>query len=89
MFFFIDSFDKIQSVEIFPSIDKLARHVLSKLGVSIELGTDPIQLAKQSLGPRGKMVNLAGAFKLIADSEDKVAQELVLEFRLAVERYRK
>ena len=89
MFFFIDSFDKFQSVEIFPTLDKLARHVLSKLGVSIELGADPIQLAKNSLGQRGKVVNLAGAFKLIANSEDKVAQELAHEFKVAVELYRK
>ena len=54
MFFFIDSFDKLQSVEIFPTLDKLARHVLSKLGVSIELGADPIQLAKNSLGATGE-----------------------------------
>lgn len=89
MFFFIDSFDKIQSVEVFPTLDKLAHHVLSKLGVSIELGADPIQLAKNSLGQRGKVVNLAGAFKLIANSEDKVAQELASDFKVAVERYRK
>ncbi len=87
MFFFIDSFDKHRKVEVFPSLDKLARHVLAKLGVSIELGADPIQLAKSNLGQRGKVLNLAGAFKLIANSKDKVAQELALEFKIAVERY--
>ena len=89
MFFFIDSFDNIRTVEAFPSLDKLAKHVLAKLGVSIELGADPIQLAKKSLGQRGKVVNVGGAFKLIANSEDKVAQELALEFKLAIERYKK
>ncbi len=88
MFFFIDSFDKIQPIESFPTLEKLARHVLSKLGVSIELGADPIQLAKKSLGQRGKVLTLAGAFKLIASTEDEKAQQLAEEFKLAVERYK-
>jgi len=89
MFFFLDKFDKIQTVEVFPSLDKLARHVLSKLGVSIELGADPINLAKKSLGNRGRVLNLAGAFNLIANTEDKLAQELALEFKQALDRYKK
>ena len=88
MFFFLDTFDKVQSVEVFPSLEKLARHVLSKLGVSIELGSDPIQLAKQSLGQRGKVLTIPTAFKLIANTEDGKAQALALEFYSALQRYK-
>ena len=89
MFFFIDTFDNLQSIEAFPNLDQLARHVLSKLGVSIELGSDPIKLAKQSLGQRGKVLTVAGAFKLIANSEDNSAQSLAREFHQAIERAKK
>ncbi len=89
MFFFVDTFDKLQTVEVFPTLEKLARHILSKLGVSIELGADPIQLAKESLGQRGKVLNMAGAFKLIANTEDGKAQALAMEFKQALDRYKK
>jgi hypothetical protein len=89
MFFFVDTFDKLQTVEVFPTLDKLARHVLAKLGISIELGKDPIQLAKQNLGNRGKVLTLAAAFKLIAGTQDGAAQELAAQFHAALERYKR
>lgn len=89
MFFFVDRFDQIQTVEAFPSLEKLARYVLGKLGVSLELGVDPITLAQKNLGNRGRVVNLAGAFKMIANTEGEAAQELALQFQQAVERFKK
>lgn len=86
MFFFIDSFDQVQTIEVFPTLDKLAKYVLGKLGVSLELGVDPIELAKKSLGNRGRVVTLQGAFKIIANSEGERAQELALQFQQALER---
>ena len=89
MFFFIDKFDQTQSVEAFPNLEKLALYALGKMGVSIELGGDPIQLAQKNLGNRGQVVTLAGAFKTIASTEGEAAQALALQFQQAVERYRK
>lgn len=88
MFFFIDQFD--QSVEVFPSLDKLAKHILAKLKITWELGQDPVQLAQKSLGNRGKVVGLSGAFKLIAaEEEDKKAREWAQKFYECIERARK
>ncbi len=89
MFFFVDRFDQVQTVEAFPNLEKLARYVLGKLGVSLELGTDPITLAQKNLGNRGRVVNISGAFKLIANTEGQAAQELALQFQQAVDRYKK
>jgi hypothetical protein len=89
MFFFLDSFDKLQTVEVFPNLDKLARHVLSKLGISIELGKDPIALAKNNLGNRGKVLTLSASYKMIANSEDGDAQRLAAQFHEALERYKR
>ena len=89
MFFFIDRFDQIQTVEVFPTINKLAIYVLGKLGVSLELGADLVKLAQKSLGNRGKVVSLTGAFKEIANSPGEQAQALALQFQQAVERYKK
>ncbi|WP_444997480.1 hypothetical protein [Aliikangiella sp. IMCC44359] len=87
MLFFVDSFD--QSVEAFSSLDKIAKHILSKLGITLELGVEPIKLAQKSLGNRGKVVGYAGAFELIANTPDKEAQELSLKFKEALERFKK
>jgi hypothetical protein len=89
MFFFIDRFDQVQTVEAFPSLEKLARHVLGKLGVSLELGVDPVTLAQKNLGNRGRVVNLSGAFKMIANTEGQAAQELALQFQQALDRYKR
>ena len=89
MFFFVDKFDKIQTVEMFPSLEKLARHALEKLGVTLELGKDPIKLAQESLGNRGKVVTISNAFKMIANTEGEAAQELAAQFYQAVERAKK
>ena len=89
MFFFVDRFDKLQTVEMFPSLDKLARHALEKLGITLELGKDPIQLAQENLGNRGKVVTVPNAFKMIANTEGEAAQELAAQFYQAVERARK
>jgi|GEM_PF-5614035 len=89
MFFFIDRFDQVQTVETFANLDKLARHVLGKLGISLELGTDPIQLAQKNLGNRGKVVTISGAFKLIAETEGEAAQELSAQFHQAINRFKK
>ena len=87
MLFFIDSFDR--TVEAFSSLDKLAKHILGKLGVSVELGVDPIKLAQKSLGNRGKVVGYTGAFEAIAACGDKEAQELAVKFKEAIERHKK
>ncbi|WP_196139732.1 hypothetical protein [Aliikangiella sp. G2MR2-5] len=87
MIFFYDSFD--QSVEAFASLDITAKHILGKVGVSIELGKDPVELAKRALGNRGKVVGYAGAFDIISKASDKEAQELALKFKTALERARK
>ena len=87
MFFFVDSFD--QSVEVFGNLETLAKHVLSKLGVSVELGTDPIKQAQKSLGKRGRVVTVAAAFGMIAECEDKKAQELAHQFKDALDRSRR
>ena len=89
MFFFIDKFDTMQTVEVFPSLNKLAIYVLGKLGISIELGVDPVQLAQKNLGNRGTVVTLSGAFKIIANTEGEAAQELAMQFHRALERTKK
>jgi len=89
MFFFVDAFDKQQTVEMFPNLEKLARHVLGKLGITLELGKDPIKLAQENLGNRGKVVTISNAFKLIASTEGEAAQELAAQFHQAVERAKK
>jgi len=89
MFFFIDKFDTIQTVEVFPNLNKLAVYVLGKLGISLELGADPIKLAQKNLGNRGAVVTLAGAFKVIANTEGEAAQELAMQFHQALGRYKK
>lgn len=89
MFFFLDSFDKLQTVEVFPNLDKLARHVLSKLGIAIELGKDPIELAKNNLGNRGKVLTLSASYKMIASAGDGDAQKLAAQFHEALERYKR
>lgn len=89
MFFFIDKFDQVQSVEVFPNLEKLALYALGKMGISLELGADPIRLAQSNLGNRGQVTTLAGAFKMIANAEGNNAQELALQFQQALERYRK
>ena len=87
MLFFYDTFDR--SVEAFPNIQETAKHILSKLRVSVELGMDPVEQAKKSLGNRGKVVSYTGAFELISNSEDKFAQELAFKFKEALVRIRK
>ena len=89
MFFFVDKFDKFQTVEMFSSLEKLARHVLSKLGITLELGKDPVKLAQANLGNRGKVVTISNAFKMIANTEGEAAQELAAQFHQAVERAKK
>lgn len=87
MLFFYDTFDR--SVEAFPNIQDAAKHILSKLRVSVELGGDPVEQAKKSLGNRGKVVSYTGAFELISNSEDRFAQELAFKFKEALMRARK
>ncbi|MET1253919.1 hypothetical protein [Aliikangiella maris] len=87
MLFFVDQFDL--SVEAFSTPEKLAKHVLSKLGITYELGSDPVKLAQKSLGNRGKVVGYVGAFKMIAASDDNKAQELANKFKEAIERLKK
>lgn len=87
MIFFYDSFDR--SVEAFRDLNQAAKHILSKVGVSIELGADPVQLAKKALGNRGKVVGYSGAFDIIAHASDKEAQELAAKFKQAIARVKR
>lgn len=87
MIFFIDSFDN--SVEVFRDVQQVAKHILAKLGVSLELGMDPVKQAQQSLGNRGKVLGIAGVFEMISQTEDKKAQELALKCKEAVDRVRR
>lgn len=87
MIFFIDSFDN--SVEVFRDVQQVAKHILAKLGVSLELGMDPVKQAQQSLGNRGKVLGIAGVFEMISQTEDKKAQELALKCKEAVDRIRR
>jgi hypothetical protein len=84
MFFFIDRFDKLQTIECFSDLEKLARHVIAKLGISLELGQDPIMLAQKNLGNRGQVVTLANAFKLIANAEGDQAKIFAEQFHQAL-----
>jgi hypothetical protein len=86
MFFFVDRFDKIQKVEMYKSLEKLALHVLEKIGITLELGRDPVKLAQENLGNRGKVLTVSKAFKMIANTEGQAAQELAAEFHQAIER---
>ncbi len=87
MLFFYDSFD--QSVEAFSNIQDTAKYILSKLRIGIELGVDPVEQAKKSLGNRGKVFSYSGAFDLIAKAEGRQAQELALKFKQALLRLKK
>ncbi|TQV88443.1 hypothetical protein [Aliikangiella coralliicola] len=87
MLFFYDTFDR--SVEAFGTLEQAAKHILGKLGVSLELGMDPVKQAQKSLGKRGKVVGISGAFGIIAGCPDKEAQETALKFKEALERCRK
>ena len=66
-----------------------AKAVLKKLNVTLSSGADPVKLAQETLGYRGWILNLSGAFEAISESDDQAAQELALQFKQAVEQYYK
>jgi hypothetical protein len=85
MYFLIDSAD--QSVLAAKSNGQAARGLLDKLNIKVEQGADPVALANIHAGDRFSIVNLAGAFDSIANSDDQAAQEFAEQFKEAVNKF--
>ena len=86
MYFLVDT--KSQTIKAFAKMGNAARFILNLMGIEPNQ-PDPVkQLSDNNyFSDRFLVVNLAGAFESIAESDNKAAQELAEQYKRAVNEY--